>query len=218
MTTYKAVLFDLDGTLLDTLDDLADSMNEVLAAHGWAVHAVEGYRYFVGDGFENLVRRTVPFELKSDERTVQGCVTEARAAYERRWNAKTRPYPGVPELLDQLAGKGVPLAILSNKPHDFVRKIVAHYLGTWGFAAVQGAQSGTPRKPDPTAALEISRSLAIPAGSFLYLGDTNTDMKTAIAAKMFAVGALWGFRTEQELRDSGAQALVKHPLDVLALF
>jgi phosphoglycolate phosphatase len=218
MTTYKAVLFDLDGTLLDTLDDLADSMNEVLASHGWAVHPVDGYRYFVGDGFENLVRRTVPFELKGDEKTVQGCVAEAHAAYERRWNAKTGPYPGVTDLLDRLAAKGVPLAILSNKPHDFVKKIVTHYLGKWSFIAVQGAKAGTPRKPDPTAALEISRNLAVPAGSFLYLGDTNTDMKTALAAGMFAVGVLWGFRTEQELRDSGAEGLVKHPLDVLAYF
>ncbi len=217
MMTHKAVLFDLDGTLLNTLDDLADSMNEVLASHGWTKHSVDSYRYFVGDGFEALARKTVPIALRNDEQMLQRCVSDYREAYERRWNCKTQLYAGVPDLLDRLVGIGTSLAILSNKPQAFVEKIVMHYLGKWRFAAVQGARPETPRKPDPTAAFEISRGLAIPVESFLYLGDTDTDMQTATAARMLPVGALWGFRTAQELRNSGARALVRHPLDVLAL-
>lgn len=216
MVTHKAVLFDLDGTLLNTLDDLADSMNEVLASHGWTVHPVESYRYFIGDGFENLARRSLPADLGNDERMVQRCVSDYKDAYERRWHLKTQPYAGVSDLLDRLAERGISLAILSNKQHAFVEKIVAHYLGKWKFAAVQGAKPQAPQKPDPTAALEISRRLGVPVHSFVYLGDSNTDMQTATAARMFPVGALWGFRTEQELREAGAQALVRHPLDLLA--
>jgi phosphoglycolate phosphatase len=215
--SYKAVLFDLDGTLLNTLDDLADSMNEVLASHGWSGHPAESYRYFVGDGFENLVRRAIPISLRNDEMTVQRCLTAAKAVYERRWNTKTQLYSGVSDLLDRLVEKGIFLAILSNKPHKFVEKIVMHYLGNWRFDAVRGAMPEAPAKPDPTVAFEISRTLSIPTECFLYLGDTNTDMKTAIAARMFPVGALWGFRMEEELLEAGAHALVRHPLDVLQL-
>jgi len=217
MINCKAVLFDLDGTLLDTLDDLADSVNEVLASHGWTVHPVDSYRHFVGDGFENLARRSLPVELRSDEMTVQGCVADAKAEYARRWASKTQLYLGVPELLGHLEDKGICLAILSNKPHTFVEKIVRHYLGKWRFAAIQGARPEVPQKPDPTMAFEISRTLAIPTDSFLYLGDTDTDMRTATSAGMFPVGALWGFRTEKELRNSGAKAVVRRPLDVLKL-
>ena len=214
---YKAVLFDLDGTLLDTLEDLADSMNAVLASRGWPVHPVDSYRYFVGDGFEVLARRTLPAPHGNDDRMVRECVSEAQRVYSQRWKQKSRLYPGVPELLDVLAARGILFAILSNKPDPFVGEIARHFFGKWHFSAAQGAKPDVPRKPDPAAALEICRSLAVPAESFLYLGDTNTDMRTAIAAGMFPVGALWGFRPEQELRDSGARALVRSPLDVLAL-
>jgi len=212
---FTAVLFDLDGTLLNTLDDLADSMNAVLASRGYPTHPVEGYRYFVGDGFEVLVRRTIP--SGSDDRLVKECVTEAQREYRRRWQNKSMPYRGVPELLDALAERGIWSAILSNKPDDFVKEIARRFFGRWTFAAAQGARPDVPRKPDPTAALDISRRLGVPPESILYLGDTNTDMRTALAAGMFPVGALWGFRSEQELRDSGARALVSSPAEVLAL-
>jgi len=213
--TYKAVLFDLDGTLLDTLEDLADSMNAVLASHGWPVHPVESYRYFVGDGFEVLVRRTIP--KGGANRLVLECVSEAQREYRNRWKSKSRLYPGVPELLDGLSERGVPAAILSNKPDSFVDEIVRYFFGRWTFAAAHGSRPEVPRKPDPAAALDISRSLKVPVNSFVYLGDTNTDMRTATAAGMFPVGALWGFRPEQELRDSGARALVSSPPEVLEL-
>jgi phosphoglycolate phosphatase len=213
----RAVLFDLDGTLLDTLDDLGDSMNAVLAGLGYPVHAMTAYRYFVGDGVRNLVIRSLPEAVRFDAEVVERVLALMRAEYARRSTMKTRLYDGVPELLDGLAARGVKMAILSNKPHPATIEVVGHYLGRWRFDVVLGQRPGVPIKPDAGAALEVCALLSLPAGDFLYLGDTNTDMLTARAAGMLAVGALWGFRTEEELRAAGADALAAHPWDVLGL-
>jgi phosphoglycolate phosphatase len=214
---YKAVLFDLDGTLLDTLEDLADSMNAVLASRGHPTHAVASYRYFVGDGVEELVRRTLPKALGNDEPEVRACMLAMRDEYGTRWNCKTRLYPGISELLDGLTEKAVLLTILSNKPHAFVQEIASHFFKRWHFIAAQGARPDVPRKPDPAAALQISRTTGVRPDGFLYLGDADTDMQTAVAAGMYPVGALWGFRPEAELREAGARSLAAHPTDVLGL-
>jgi phosphoglycolate phosphatase len=211
------MLFDLDGTLLDTLEDLGDSMNVVLKALGFPVHERDAYRYFVGDGVENLVLRSLPETARKSETLLRECVTKMRAEYSARWKDKTRLYDGIPELLDTLSARGVKSAILSNKPHPAVLQVVDHFLGKWRFDATLGARAGVPIKPDPGAASEVCRLLNSPPESFLYLGDTNTDMITARSAGMFAVGVLWGFRTEEELRDSGAKALIRHPLEALDL-
>jgi phosphoglycolate phosphatase len=214
---YEAVLFDLDGTLLDTLDDLGDSMNAALAARGYATHPIASYTSFVGDGVQNLVRRSLPADAAADDAIVNELVPLMRGEYSRRWAAKTRPYDGIPGLLDGLVSRGLRMAVLSNKPHPATVEVVAHFFARWPFAATLGARPGVPIKPDAGAALEVSRLLGIPPAKFLYLGDTNTDMQTAVAAGMFAVGVLWGFRSEEELRVSGAQVIVAHPLDVLSL-
>jgi len=214
---HSAVLFDLDGTLLDTLEDLGDSMNVVLEALGFPAHQTAAYRYFVGDGVENLVLRSLPEAARADEALVREAVTKMRAEYSVRWKEKTHLYDGIAELLDTLLEWGVKTAILSNKPHAATLQVVDHFLGKWRFDAALGARPGVPIKPDPGAAAEVSRLLDTPPASFLYVGDTNTDMVTAGAAGMFAVGALWGFRTEEELRASGAKALIHRPLEVLGL-
>ncbi|HVO37874.1 MAG TPA: HAD family hydrolase [Spirochaetia bacterium] len=214
---FTAVLFDLDGTLLNTLDDLADSMNAVLASRGYQTHPTEEYRWFVGDGVELLVRRTLPRTLQDDEPVVESCRSQMRDEYGRRWKNRSRPYPGVPALLDGLAERAVRMAILSNKPDAFVGEIARHFFGSWTFAAAWGARPEIPRKPDPTAALAIAHEVGAEPGSFLYVGDTNTDMETALAAGMFPVGALWGFRDERELREAGARVLAARPADVLDL-
>ncbi|MFH0786787.1 MAG: HAD family hydrolase [Pseudomonadota bacterium] len=211
---FEAVLFDLDGTLLDTLEDIADSMNQVLSRFGFSGHDTEAYKYFVGDGVESMVRQVLPAE-SLDEGLVAGCVAAMREEYGRRWDKKTRPYPEIPELLDALSQKGLPMAILSNKPQDFCQLVVAKQLPRWPFKVVLGARPTVPKKPDPTAALEIADLMHLAPGRFLYLGDTSTDMKTALAAGMFPVGALWGFRTARELTAHGAQALLEKPLDML---
>lgn len=213
----RAVLFDLDGTLLNTIEDLADSMNSVLARHDFPVHDLEAYKYFVGDGIENLVRRALPESHRAEESTVALCLASMREEYGRRRRQKTRPFEGVPELLDALEDRGIKVAILSNKPDEATKFVVKELLSRWRFEAVVGERPNVPRKPDPASAIEIAERLAIPTRDFLYVGDTDTDMRTANAAGMYAVGALWGYRKADELLKNGARALIERPLDVLTL-
>jgi phosphoglycolate phosphatase len=213
---YKAIIFDLDGTLLDTLEDLADSTNAALAAMDLPEHPVEAYRYFVGDGLENLVRRTIGARANDPAQVARG-VELARQEYGRRWADKSKPYAGIPELLDELTTRGVPMGVFSNKPDEFTQLCVTRLLPSWRFAAVQGATSEFPKKPDPCGALAVATKLGVAPAEILYLGDTNTDMRTAVAAGMYPVGALWGFREADELREAGAAVLVQWPMDVLGV-
>lgn len=213
---YQCVLFDLDGTLLDSLADLAHSMNTVLERAGLPQHPVASYRYFVGDGMETLARRVLPPE-RHDDATVRQTIAAMREEYAGRWAEQTRPYPGIPQLLDALASRGIAMAILSNKPDDFTQKVVATLLGGWRFRQVRGVRADGVKKPDPAGALAIADQLGIRPPDFLYLGDTNTDMLTANRAGMYAVGALWGFRTAEELQKNGAKALIARPHELLQL-
>jgi phosphoglycolate phosphatase len=212
--TYKAVIFDLDGTLLDTLEDLGNAVNRVLTAKGFPAHKIDAYRYFIGDGEAMLITRALPEEKRSDE-LVSICLEEYRQDYSRNWNVNTRPYDGVAEMLDALVAHGFKLAILSNKPHEFTKLCVSGLLSNWTFDAVFGQREPIPRKPDPAGALKIAGDLKTSPSGFLYLGDTAVDMKTAIAANMFPVGVLWGFRSAEELQQSGAQILLKRPMDIM---
>lgn len=214
---FSAVLFDLDGTLLDTLDDLADATNAVLAARGWPTHPTQTYKTFVGNGAVKLIERALPDDARSQPGLLADVVAEFKAQYARCWNAKTRPYDGVAELLAGLADRGVKTAVLSNKPHEFTVLCVEKLLGDWSFYAVQGVAEDVPPKPDTTGCHRVTNLLNVPADRFLYLGDTNTDMQTASLAGMFAVGATWGFRPAKELRDAGADRLIDHPTDLLDL-
>jgi len=214
--SYKAVLFDLDGTLLDTLTDLADAANHALRGLGCPEHPRDSFRCFIGDGVETLIQRALP-EDRRDAATMAECAGLMRTEYAQRWAATTCPYDGIPELLDALTARGIPMAVLSNKPDTFTRLCVDQLLSGWQFAAVLGAGTLFPRKPDPAGAREIARRLGVAPGKVIYLGDTNTDMLTAIATGMFPVGALWGFRTAEELISSGAHALVQRPLDLLSI-
>lgn len=213
---YRAILFDLDGTLLNTLDDIADSANAVLAEHGYPPHSADDYRFFIGGGVDILFERALP-ESERREDTIHACVERFRDVYKSGWDVKTRVYAGASELLDGLVLRGLKLAILSNKPHAFVGKCVTRYLSHWTFSPILGQRDGIPHKPDPTGARQIADALDIAPAEFLYLGDSATDMKTARAAGMFAVGALWGFRPEKEMREAGAQVLIATPTDLLEL-
>jgi phosphoglycolate phosphatase len=215
--TLRAVIFDLDGTLLDTIEDLTDSMNAALTALGCPVRTVAECRNLVGDGLATFIRRALPEAAREDQSVVVRLDRLMRAEYQVRQAVKTRPYPGIEDLLGRLAGMGIPHCVLSNKPHPATLSVVARYFPGHPFQIVRGARDGFPVKPDPSGALEIAGQLGLPAADFLYLGDTNTDMKTARAAGMFAVGALWGFRTREELLANGAQALAARPTDVLDL-
>ncbi len=213
---YSAALFDLDGTLLDTLADIADAANTVLDSLGFPTHPTQAYRWMVGAGVRELFQRALPGESRS-EGLVERCTADFAEAYGRTWNVKTRPYDGVPELLGELAGRGIRMAVLSNKPDDFTKRCVGFYFPDGTFDHVLGQREGIPRKPDPAGALEIAGSMGIPAERFVYLGDTAVDIRTALAAGMYPVGALWGFRPREELAGAGARALLRRPSDLLAI-
>ncbi len=213
---YKAVLFDLDGTLLDTLEDLGDAMNQVLAKHGFPNHGLDTYRYFIGDGAAALVTRALPKEKRNDDR-IRACLEAFREEYGRNWKVKTKAYEGVPEMLNELAARGLKMAVLSNKPDGFAKRSVSELLPTWTFDIVLGERKGVPLKPHSAGALEVAEHLNILPRHFLYLGDSAVDMKTAVAAGMVPVGVLWGFRPEQELREGGAYVCIKRPQEILNL-
>lgn len=213
----KAIIFDLDGTLLDTLEDLARSVNAVLKQNGCREHPVDAYRYFVGDGIDILVKRVFPLELWAGPR-LTGLIDAVKEEYTRRWADHTVPYPGVPDLLDELEAKAIPKAIFSNKPHEFALLAVEKFLSAWHFLAIIGIGPTMPRKPDPTGALQIAEIMGIKPAEIVYCGDTDTDMKTALAGGFFPAGALWGFRPADELIAGGARFVAAHPLEIRALF
>jgi phosphoglycolate phosphatase len=210
---YKAVIFDLDGTLLDTLEDLADSVNRVLQDKGFPTHPMEAFRYFVGDGAAMVVSRALPPEKRTE--LAADCLEAFLEEYSRNWNIKTKPYGGVSELLDALAAKSIEMAVFTNKPQHFAELCIQEFLSGWKFTAILGQRDGFPLKPDPAGPLEIARRVDIPSQEFLYLGDSDIDMKTAVSANMFPVGALWGFRSEKELRESGAVEVISKPTELL---
>ncbi|NLO25389.1 MAG: HAD family hydrolase [Clostridiales bacterium] len=214
---FKGVILDMDGTLLDTLGDLANSMNIVLERFGYPIHPVEAYRYFVGEGMEMLVRRALPVGSDNGE-TVKACMAAMNSEYGLRWAESSRLYPGIRELLDYLESHNIPKAVLSNKPHDFTRAMAEAFLYEWDFFQVRGESPLTPRKPNPAAALEIASGMGLKPEKIIYLGDSSIDMQTAVRAGMYPVGALWGFRTEEELRLNGARSLVEKPEDVISIF
>ena len=153
-----------------------------------------------------------------DDETVDRCKKVIADEYAKCWAENTRPYPGVPELLAELEARGIPMTMLSNKPHPATRRVVEGFFPDYHFRIVRGALPTVPIKPDPAGAIQIAEELNIPPERFVYLGDTDTDMRTAVAAGMFAAGALWGFRTAEELTANGARVLVKTPKEVVNLF
>lgn len=217
MPTFDAVLFDMDGTILDTLADIGESMNRVLILHGFAPHPLEAYRYFVGEGSAVLVEKALPDAARTPD-IIRKCLSAYQEDYGRHWRVHTRLYPGIAELLDALVDRNVRMAILSNKFHEFTRQCYEHFLGRWPFDPVLGIREGIARKPDPAAALEIAEHLAVASARILYVGDTAVDMQTAVSAGMFPVGVLWGFRGREELLANGARFLAEHPIQIAEAF
>jgi phosphoglycolate phosphatase len=213
---FSAVLFDLDGTLLDTLADIAHSANDALEELGFPTHEIGAYRLFVGEGLRMLFRYALPAEART-EAIIDRCAEAFRGAYSRQWNIRTRPYDGVTQLLDALTERNVRMAVLSNKPDLFTKRCVDEYLPQYQFQMVLGHRDGIPRKPDPTAAKQIINALGVPPEQVVYLGDSAIDMKTALAVGAYPVGALWGFRSLDELRENGAQAVISRPMELLDL-
>lgn len=207
----KAVLFDLDGTLTDTIDDIADAMNLALRTHGLPEHPRDAYKYMVGNGARKLAERAV-----GDR---QDCLEAVLDAYQKQYEThnavKTHAYPGITELLKALNERGLKICVLSNKPDADTQNVVRHYFPTIRFDAVQGQKESIPVKPDPAGAMMLARELRTDPSDFAYLGDTYVDMTCARNAGMHPFGVLWGFRTAQELTESGAEVLLENPRDLL---
>ena len=202
---YKTVLFDLDGTLLNTIDDLADSANRVCAAHGWPQYETAQYRYFVGNGIPKLVERFSPASCRSPEQ-LAATLAEFDKVYGAHMHDKTAPYPGMPALLARLKAAGVRMAVFSNKADEFARAVVARYFDADLFEVVRGALPDVPTKPAPEGTRALMAHLGVEAdGSVLYVGDSNVDVETAHNAGLPCCGVLWGFRTREELTEAGAE-------------
>ncbi len=213
---FTHAMFDLDGTLLFTLEDLADSGNAALEELGFPIHPVEAYRYFVGDGIDELMRRLLPPEESSNHDMGVLLREKYVQQYNRRWSVKTRPYNGIAEMLQGLKSKGLTLSVFSNKPDDFTHNCINHFFPEGTFAAIRGGRPETPRKPSPAGALAILEQLKIAPEQVIYVGDTSTDMQTAHAGHFFAVGVTWGFRDRQELEANKADAVIDKPQELLS--
>ena len=203
---YKTVVFDLDGTLLNTIDDLADAGNRVCAARGWPQHTVEEYKYFVGNGIPKLVERFSPPQARTPDQLAD-TLAAFQADYGAHLRDKTAPYPGMPALLARLKAAGVQLAVFSNKADPLARQVVADYFDAALFDAVRGALPGVPTKPAPQGTLALMQAIGADPAATLYVGDSNVDVDTAHNAGLPCCGVLWGFRTRQELTDAGAEHL-----------
>ena len=213
---FEGIIFDLDGTLVDSLEDIAESMNKVLLRYGFETHDLQAYKYFIGNGIKNLVREALPHYSREDE-MISKCFDSMMEEYRDHCTDKTKPYQGIGELLDELTKHDIRLSVFSNKVDELTKKVVSTLLPNWNFEVVIGASSDIPRKPNPEGAFLISETLRIPPADLIYLGDTGIDMQTATSASMYAVGALWGYRTDEELISNGAKSLILHPLDLLKL-
>ncbi|WP_228280653.1 HAD family hydrolase [Aliarcobacter cryaerophilus] len=210
----KTVIFDLDGTLLDSIEDIASSMNKVLESLQLPTHKIEDYKHFVGGGVDILVENALSNQSKEIKDEV---IKRFKIEYDGKLHSKTLPYDGIYELLDELKKLDINLAVLSNKPHEFTVSYVNHFFKNYDFKEVHGQKKDVPKKPDPKAALDIVKCLDSSCENTYFIGDTKIDMQTAKNANMTAIGVLWGFRDEKELRDFGADFIVSNPLEILKI-
>ncbi len=213
---FKGVIFDLDGTLVNSLEDIADSMNNVLREYGFPTHGLTEYKAFVGRGMRNLVVRSLPEDAR-DEARIALCRDSLLKEYGANYVRKTRPYEGIIDLIDELDRRKIERAVFSNKIDHLTKKMVETLFSGRPFPVVVGAGAGMPEKPDPAGVLSVARQLGIEPGHLIYLGDSDVDMETARNAGMYPAGALWGFRTREELVAHGAGSLLEHPLDLLKI-
>ncbi|EPR10832.1 HAD family hydrolase [Ruminiclostridium papyrosolvens] len=210
---YKAILFDLDGTLINSLEDLADSANEALKKHGFKLHPADSYKKFVGNGVRNLIKNASPHG--TDDSVVDKILEDYRIIYNKNYVNKTRAYDGIHEMLDNLKKAGIKMGVCSNKPHIPTNEIVKKLLGCGYFDVVFGEREGIPRKPDPASLIEAAERLGVAPSQTIYVGDSGGDMESANRAEMLAAGVLWGFREQEELITCGGKILLASPSELV---
>lgn len=210
-------IFDLDGTLLNTMADIAVACNTVLGRHNYPQHPISSYAMMVGNGFHKLATRALPQDRLPDACDLQNLVDEMRQQYAQHMMEATEPYPGMTQTLAQLQAQGHILAVLSNKPHEMTKPIIAHYFPEIDFAVVRGAMPDVPLKPNPTAVNEILKDIGLKTSEIFYVGDSNVDMETAANANIIGIGAGWGFRGPFELEEAGANMVLTKPEQLLKM-
>ncbi|MCZ4695562.1 HAD family hydrolase [Ancylomarina euxinus] len=210
----KGIVFDLDGTLADSIEDIAESMNQVLEEQNLAIHSIDTYKTFVGNGIRKLVKRSLPEELRTDELFTKN-LNRMLEVYGANCINKTKLYPGVADLLDQLQEKEIKISVFSNKANDLTHKVVKVLLAKWDVSFVIGAGGDVARKPNPQGALMAAEKMKISPNKLMFVGDSGVDMETAKNAGMFGVGVLWGFRGSDELKANGAKAIISEASELL---
>lgn len=212
----RLVIFDLDGTLVNTLDDLADSVNFALSQLGYSTHEYGKFRYFVGNGIYKLIERALP-EGCRDMETVNRVKEIFMKHYSEHCTCKSRPYPEIDELLQTLGDLGVKLAVASNKVHPAAVAVVEHFFGGNRFDCILGHRDGKPTKPAPDIVFDILESLDVKKADVLYVGDSGVDMQTAHNAGITAIGVTWGLRTREELEENDADYMIDKPLEIIKI-
>lgn len=212
--TFTHAIFDLDGTLLNTLEDLARAGNHMCELHGWPTFSLDEYRYKVGNGQLKLVERLIPAEFAGDGRVFEQALAEYRSYYVTHKRDRTAPYEGIVDMLDQLSAAGITLAVLSNKDHAATEPLVREYFGS-RFELAQGRIDAFPPKPEPPITLHVLEQLGADPSTTLYVGDSNVDIACGHNAGMRACGVAWGFRGRAELEAAGADYVIDHPSELL---
>lgn len=208
----KLLIFDLDGTLINSIEDLAFAANYALKMNGFPVHDTDKYYYFVGNGVQKLIERVVP--ENTDKDVIMKVKNDFSDYYNLHYIDKTKPYNGITELIKELKNKGVKIAVASNKPDVFTKIIVSHFFGD-SFDFVQGQKDDIPKKPSPEIVYSILNELKISKKDAVFIGDSNVDIFTAKNSGIKSIGCLWGFRTEEELQNAGADYIIAHPNEIL---
>ena len=214
--TLKGIIFDLDGTLLNTLHSVGSSHNRMLAQLNYPSHPINAYRYFIGNGARMCISRCLPSSAQSEE-IINNALEIQQADYQTSWHRDVTVYPGVNESLARLKENTTKIAVLSNKDHRFTTQCIHFFFPTPESELFQGHSPDVPHKPDPTGAISIARHFQLDPEEIALIGDSAMDIETALAANMYAVGALWGFRDRQELIDAGANELISEPGQIVTL-
>lgn len=212
----KAVIFDLDGTLLDTLEDLANACNYALKSSGFETYDIKDYTRFVGNGRYKLIERIVPDKYKQDKEIINNVLRLFDTYYGKHMVDMTKPYDGIIEMIEELKERNMKIAVVSNKPHEFAEDVVRRYFGD-SFEITYGQRPNHPTKPDPKTVYEVMESLNIKEDECIYVGDSDVDVNTAKNAGVKSVGVAWGFRGEGELREAGADFIIKTPIELLKI-
>jgi len=212
---FKGIIFDLDGTLVDSLHDISDAMNIVLTGLNYPTHTYDTYQYFIGSGLRNLVSKALPATNNSDEQ-IEICFECMINEYREMCTLKTKPYKGIIELLENLTSQKIKLAVFSNKADELTKKIASEIFPD-RFDAAVGLSTEELKKPNPFEAVEISKKWNLKPEEILFVGDSDIDMKTAVNANMFPVGVTWGYRTEEELKSSGAKVVINNASELIEI-